>query len=42
MSEEHTTEESPGENGQRFLAVLLVLAVLFVVVVGGIGYVLST
>ncbi len=36
MGEEHATEGSAGENGQRFLAVLLVA------VGGGIGYVLST
>lgn len=40
MDEQQTPAESA--TSQRVLAVLLVLAVFFVVLVGGLGYVLAT
>lgn len=42
MDKKETADGQTTEEGYRLLAILLVLAVLFVVVVGGIGYVLST
>jgi hypothetical protein len=42
MDDSESTDGPATGDGHRLLAILLVLAVLFVVVVGGIGYVVST
>lgn len=42
MSDGSTPDGPSSVDSQRALAILLVLAVLFILVVGGVGYVLAT